>query len=132
MAYGLPLCAVCGSTAGIEAHHLYLKADGCPDDLTVWLCHKCHGRAHAMARRINLSEAIRKGQAAKRKATGKRCGGRKTYLERDPELVETARQLSERRPRLSLREISAELAASGYLASSGQPFSASAVSAMLD
>jgi hypothetical protein len=50
----------------------------------------------------------------------------------DPELVETARQLSERRPRLSLREISAELAASGYLASSGQPFSASAVSAMLD
>jgi hypothetical protein len=35
MAFGEPICAVCGETTGVEAHHLYLRADGCPDDLTV-------------------------------------------------------------------------------------------------
>jgi hypothetical protein len=45
MAYGTPLCACCGAVDGVEDHHLYLRSDGCPDDLTVWLCHVCHGRA---------------------------------------------------------------------------------------
>jgi hypothetical protein len=36
-----PLCACCGSTTGTEDHHLYLRSEGCPDDLTVWLCHIC-------------------------------------------------------------------------------------------
>jgi DNA invertase Pin-like site-specific DNA recombinase len=47
-------------------------------------------------------------------AQGIKCGGRKTYQERDPELVRTAKQLSALRPRLSLRKIAVELAARGY------------------
>ena len=29
---------------------------GCPDDLTVWLCHTCHGRVHGQQNRMNLSD----------------------------------------------------------------------------
>jgi hypothetical protein len=41
-------CASCWDTSasGLELHHLYSRNDGCPDDLTVWLCHVCHERAH--------------------------------------------------------------------------------------
>lgn len=74
MAYGPPICAACGATDGIECHHLYLKADGCPDDLTVWLCHKCHGRAHQLRRRIHGSEATKAALAAA-KARGVALGG---------------------------------------------------------
>lgn len=73
MAFCAKFCACCGSTDGIEEHHLYLKADGCPDDLTVYLCHVCHGKAHGMARRINLGAAISEGMA-RAKAQGKRLG----------------------------------------------------------
>jgi DNA invertase Pin-like site-specific DNA recombinase len=66
----------------------------------------------------------------KRDATGK-CEGRKSYAERDPELVAKAAELSKRRPRLSLREIAAELARSGKTTPSGLPYSASAVKSML-
>ena len=67
----------------------------------------------------------------KRGVTGK-CEGRKSYAERDPELVEMARQLSARRPRLSLREISAELARAAKTTPRGMPYSASAIASMLD
>jgi hypothetical protein len=40
--------------------------------------------------------------------------GRKSYAEANAQLVELARELSERRPRLSLREISAALASEGF------------------
>jgi hypothetical protein len=55
MAHGPAICACCGSTTSVEDHHLYLRADGCPDDLTVWLCYVCHGRAHGMSCRIDIS-----------------------------------------------------------------------------
>jgi hypothetical protein len=66
MAFGPPLCACCGSIIGIEAHHLW-RAEGCPDDLTVWLCHVCHGRAHGMRRRIDVGESLaaKKAQVVK-------------------------------------------------------------------
>jgi hypothetical protein len=35
MTFGPKLCACCGSKDGIEAHHLYSRRSGCPDDLTV-------------------------------------------------------------------------------------------------
>ena len=42
-----------------------------------------------------------------------------------------ARELSEQRPRLSLREISAALASEGFTTPRGLPYSASAVASML-
>lgn len=63
-------CAACGSAVGVERHHLYPKSMGCPDDLTVPLCHDCHGRTHQMRRRVNISEATREGlRAAKERGT---------------------------------------------------------------
>jgi hypothetical protein len=74
MAYGLQICAVCGATEGVEDHHLYLRSEGCPDDLTVWLCHACHGRAHSMTRRVNIQLATKAAlQAAKDR--GVKLGG---------------------------------------------------------
>jgi len=66
----------------------------------------------------------------KREESGK-CEGRKTYAERDPELVAKAKELSEQRPRLSLREIAADLCRLGKTTPRGLPYSASAVASML-
>jgi hypothetical protein len=57
--------------------------------------------------------------------------GRKSYAEANPELVELARELSEQRSRLSLREISTALASKGSTTPRGLPYSASAVASML-
>jgi DNA invertase Pin-like site-specific DNA recombinase len=67
-------------------------------------------------------------------AAGQKCGGRKSYAEARPEMVKLARQL--RRPdpdrrRISLRKVSAALAERGYVASTGKPYEAAAVAAML-
>ena len=62
MAYGKPICACCGAVNGIARHHLYLKTDGCPDDLTVWLCHSC--RQRAMTKDIGWLKAQRAGNKA--------------------------------------------------------------------
>ena len=59
MAYGPKQCACCGSTKGIEEHHLYLKSEDCPDNLTVWLCSKCHGLVHGLMHRPDLSETAK-------------------------------------------------------------------------
>jgi hypothetical protein len=67
------ICACCGATEGLERHHAYLKSDGCPDDLTIWLCHICHGSAHSLKRRINVPEATKTALAAA-KARGTRLG----------------------------------------------------------
>jgi DNA invertase Pin-like site-specific DNA recombinase len=64
-------------------------------------------------------------------AAGEKCGGRKTYAERQPELVAAAHELSAQRPRLSLREISAALAVRGFVSGSGKPYEATSVRNML-
>ena len=69
----------------------------------------------------------------KRRLNGK-CEGRKSYAERNPELVALARKLH--RPDLklrsmSLRKVSTGLAQAGYVTPSGQHYSASAVASML-
>src|SRR5215218_2097499 len=74
MPFGPPVCACCGSTEAVEAHHLYPRSDGCPDDLTVWLCAVCHGRAHGMARRVSTGDATRAGPV-RAKAEGRAHGG---------------------------------------------------------
>lgn len=69
----------------------------------------------------------------KRAVTGK-CGGRKSYAEREggEEMVRLARELrgTEGRPR-SLLKVSADLAERGYVTPSGNPYSASAVASMI-
>jgi DNA invertase Pin-like site-specific DNA recombinase len=68
-----------------------------------------------------------------RRINGK-CEGRKSYAERDPQLVALARHLrggNGHRP-YSLRDVAADLAAYGYTTPSGKVYSASAVASMLD
>jgi DNA invertase Pin-like site-specific DNA recombinase len=69
----------------------------------------------------------------KREEDGK-CGGRKSYAERNPEMVKVARGLyrpdPERRP-VSLRRVAAGLADRGFRTPSGKPYSASAVASMI-
>jgi DNA invertase Pin-like site-specific DNA recombinase len=69
----------------------------------------------------------------RKKAAGEKCGGRKSHSELRPDVVALAKQLDRKRRKrpLSLREISAELAARGHLNEIGQPFSAISVSNML-
>jgi hypothetical protein len=67
---------------------------------------------------------------AKKAVTG-RCGGRKTYAERNLALVDAAKAIKNRGGRVSLRDVAAELAAQGFPTPSGQPYSASAVQSML-
>jgi DNA invertase Pin-like site-specific DNA recombinase len=74
---------------------------------------------------------LRGARERKRRKTGGKVEGRKSYAEANPQLVDLARKLSERRPRLSLREISAALAAEGFTTPRGVPYSASAVASML-
>jgi hypothetical protein len=69
--------------------------------------------------------------------TGEKCGGRKSYAERDSgkDLVELARRLHradpDRRP-VSLRKVAAGLAERGYLTPSGKHYSAASVASMID
>lgn len=63
----------------------------------------------------------------KRERTGK-CEGRKSYAERDPDLVALAETL---RPGRSLRAVAVEMASRGRCGPSGAPYSASSVRSML-
>jgi DNA invertase Pin-like site-specific DNA recombinase len=76
-----------------------------------------------------------KGARDRKKAETGKCGGRKSYAERDGEMVAAARKL--RRSQIggrqrSLREVSAELAAQGYVAASGKPFGVGAIARMIE
>jgi len=69
----------------------------------------------------------------KREKDGK-CEGRKSFQEKQPEMVALARRLRRKRPKggqLSLRAISEELAAQGYLNERGKPYAAKSVASML-
>lgn len=72
-------CAVpmCGSEESVELHHLYSRQEGCPDDLVVPLCAACHGRAHRMARKVDIVELTRAGMK-RAKAAGKLHGRLRT------------------------------------------------------
>jgi DNA invertase Pin-like site-specific DNA recombinase len=68
----------------------------------------------------------------RKKASGIKCGGRKSHAERDGALVTLAKALSRQRtPILSLREIAAELARQGHLNINGRPYAAASVKSML-
>jgi DNA invertase Pin-like site-specific DNA recombinase len=76
---------------------------------------------------------LRGARERKRREAGK-CEGRKSYAERNPELVAFAKRLRRHKPkggRMSLRAISAELAARGFLNENGRPFAAASIKSML-
>jgi DNA invertase Pin-like site-specific DNA recombinase len=76
---------------------------------------------------------LRAARERVRRERGK-CEGRKSYAERNPELVALAKRLRRSRPkggRMSLREIAAELAAQGHLNTHGQPYAATSIKSML-
>jgi hypothetical protein len=74
-----------------------------------------------------------KGARDRKKADTGKCGGRKSYQERDPEMVALAKKLA-RYPvngrKRSLREVAAELEAAGHTVK-GKQYGATAVSRMV-
>ena len=83
--------------------------------------------------KASLVAKLKAARDRKRAATGK-CGGMPSLAETRPEVVELARRLRYTRSgrQRSLREISAELAARGFVAErTGRPFEAAQVSRML-
>ena len=82
--------------------------------------------------KTSLVAKLKAARDRKREATGK-CGGRKSYKERSPEMVALARKLA-RYPvnghKRSLRDGAAELEAQGYT-SNGRRYAATAVARMI-
>jgi DNA invertase Pin-like site-specific DNA recombinase len=75
-----------------------------------------------------------KGARDRKRASGAKVEGRKSYVELNPVMVALAKKLH-RYPvngkRRSLREVSAELANQGHLTSTGKPYGAEAINRML-
>ena len=70
----------------------------------------------------------------RKRATGVKVDGRKSHAEKRPDVVALAKRLARRKPKggkLSLRAISAALAAQGHLNEGGKPFAAKSVASML-
>ena len=78
--------------------------------------------------KASLVAKLKAARDRKKAATGK-CGGRRSYVEARPDVVALAKQLQA--GGMSLRKISATLAAQGHLTGGGKPYVASAVQAML-
>ena len=76
-----------------------------------------------------------KGARDRKRATGVKVEGRKSYAEMDPDMVRLAKRLH-RYPvngkRRSLRDISRTLAQLGHVASSGKPFDAKSIARMVE
>ena len=89
----------------------------------------------AIAQFEKASAVAKLAAARKRKRDREgRCEGRKPLSETRPEVVTLARKLRRRRPKagqLSLRQVSNELAARGYLNERGKPYAAKSVASML-
>jgi DNA invertase Pin-like site-specific DNA recombinase len=83
--------------------------------------------------RASLVARMAAARKRKREANGK-CEGRKSLIEKRPEVVALARKLRRRRPKggqLSLRRVASELAACGFFNERGKPYAAKSVASML-
>jgi DNA invertase Pin-like site-specific DNA recombinase len=78
--------------------------------------------------KAGLVAKLKAARDRKRAETGK-CGGRKTYAERDPAMVTMARSLTKRG--LSLRLVAIELEKAGHVQDNGKQYSAVAVMRMI-
>ena len=84
--------------------------------------------------KASLVARLAAARRRKREATGMKVGGMKSHAETHPEVVALAKRLARKKPkggRLSLRAISAALAAEGHLNERGRPFAAKSVASML-
>ena len=84
--------------------------------------------AIAQFEKTSLVAKLKAARDRKKAVTGK-CGGRKTYAEARPDVVLLAKQMHDQG--MSLRKISAELEARGYVTAGGKLYVASAVQTML-
>jgi DNA invertase Pin-like site-specific DNA recombinase len=64
-------------------------------------------------------------------AAGLKCGGRKSFAERDPRFVEAVRKLKRENPRLSLRKLAIQLQQQGHMMRNGRCYPAQSISNML-
>jgi DNA invertase Pin-like site-specific DNA recombinase len=89
--------------------------------------------AVAQFEKAALVAKLRGARERKKRETGK-CGGRKSYAQRDPSMVALAKKLA-RYPvngrKRSLREIAAELEKMGHVAAGGRRYEAAAVARMI-
>jgi DNA invertase Pin-like site-specific DNA recombinase len=76
--------------------------------------------AVAQFEKASLVAKLRGARDRKQRRTGGKVEGRKILAEKHPEAVAMARQLREQTPRMSLREISAALAAAGIVTKPGK------------
>ena len=82
---------------------------------------------------MSVKKRRRQGLAVSVEQVAK-CEGRKSHHEKRPEVVALARRLRRKRPKggqLSLRAVSKELAAAGYLNERGKPYAAKSVASSL-
>jgi DNA invertase Pin-like site-specific DNA recombinase len=89
--------------------------------------------AIAQFEKASIVAKLAAARKSKREREG-RCEGRKPLSETRPEVVALARKLRRRRPKagqLSLRKVSKELAARGFLNERGKPYAAKSVASML-
>lgn len=84
--------------------------------------------AIAQFEKATLVAKLKAARDRKRERTGKRVGGRKNYAEAQPALVARCLQL---RDMPSLRAISAQLAAEGFVSAAGTPYAPMSISRML-
>ena len=72
----------------------------------------------------------------RKRVNGKKVEGRKSHVERRPEVVAMAKRLHRANPvtgkRKSLRKIAAELAGAGHVNEQGQPFNPKSVRSMIE
>jgi DNA invertase Pin-like site-specific DNA recombinase len=88
--------------------------------------------AIAQFEKTTLVAKLAAARKRKRIATGQKVEGRKTNAEKRPEAVALAKALNRKRKRpMSLRAISAELAACGHLNERGKPFHPNSIASML-
>lgn len=78
---------------------------------------------------------LRAARERKRRATGKKVGGRQSHVEAHPQVVALAKSLrwtnKRMREKRSMRAIATELAQRGHVSESGKPFGPSAIRSML-
>jgi DNA invertase Pin-like site-specific DNA recombinase len=80
--------------------------------------------------KARLVSKLKGARERKRRDTGQKVEGRKSYIEAMPGTVQLACELSFQ-PRSSLRKIAATMSEAGHVTANGRPFSHSAVAAMI-